>query len=388
MKTGLDVIRERKFDLIRGERVGLLTHPASIDKNLESAVDIFLEAKNVGVRRLFGPQHGIRGETQDNMVEWEGFPDARTGLFVNSLYGKTRRPTMAMLDDLDTLVIDLQDVGARYYTFIWTMLLCMDACAEFKKRVLILDRPNPINGTHMEGPVLSPSFESFVGLKPIPVRHAMTMGELAVFFNRHFRMGARLDVVWMEGWKRKWWFEETGLAWVLPSPNMPTVDTACVYPGFCLLEGTSLSEGRGTARPFEIFGAPFIDPHVLVKRLKKEDLPGVIFRPMHFKPAFQKWAGQLCGGAQVHVTDRKSFRPVITAVAVISAVRDLYPSDFAWRDPPYEYEEKKLPFDILAGSGILRESIESGRSLDQIAEAWKKDIHEFARISKPFLHYR
>ncbi|MFH1724913.1 MAG: DUF1343 domain-containing protein [Elusimicrobiota bacterium] len=387
VKTGLEVLRERGFDLLRGERIGLVVHPASVDRDLRHTVDVFLEADGVDVRRLFGPQHGIRGETQDNMIEWEGFKDPRTGLPVCSLYGKARRPAEETLEDLDTLVVDLQDVGTRCYTFIWTMLLCMRACAESGKRIVVLDRPNPIGGTRMEGPMLDPAYRSFVGLGPIPMRHGMTMGELAAFFNESLGVGVRLDVVRMEGWRRASWFEETGLPWVLPSPNMPTVDTAGVYPGFCLLEGTELSEGRGTTRPFEIFGAPFIDPYALAERLERHGLPGAVFRALYFQPTFQKWAGKPCGGAQVHVTDRELFEPVRAAVTVLSAVRESNPSDFSWKSPPYEYEEKKPPIDILAGSDVLRKDLESGKPPRDIALGWRKPLEEFARARERFLHY-
>ncbi len=326
---------------------------------------------------LFGPQHGIHGETQDNMVEWEGFRDRRTGLPVHSLYGKTREPDSGVLADIDVLVVDLQDVGARYYTFLWTLALSLKVCERLRKTVVVLDRPNPIGGYLIEGPVLREEFRSFVGLHPLPVRHGMTIGEVASYLQQRFYPGLDLHVVTMRGWKRPMWFDETTLPWVLPSPNMPTVDTATVYPGMCLLEGTNLSEGRGTTRPFEVFGAPFIDSHLLVSRLREFKLPGVVFRPMSFLPTFQKYSGRICQGAQIHVTDRSAFKPFLTGVGIIRAIRELYPQDFAWKMPPYEYEEVLAPIDILAGTDKVRLDIERGVSLQVMESWWDADLKNF-----------
>ena len=387
VRTGLDVLQSERFARLAGQRLGLLVHPASVDARLEHAANVFAEAPETDLRALFGPQHGFRGETQDNMIEWEGFEDPLTGLSVYSLYGETRRPTPEMLEDIDTLVVDLQDVGARYYTFIWTLLLCLEACAEAGKRVVVLDRPNPLGGRVLEGPVLDLAFRSFVGMAPIPIRHGLTLGELAVAFRKWFVPAVDLDVVWMEGWRRDMWFDDTGVPWVMPSPNMPTLDTAIVYPGFCLLEGTELSEGRGTTRPFEIFGAPYIDPRRLVQRLEGFDLPGVRFRPLYFEPTFQKHAGKLCGGAQTHVTDRDAFRSVLTAAAVLAAVRELWPQAFRWRRPPYEYEEEKLPFDILAGGTALRLGIDAGRSPSDLGAPHRAAMAQFETEAGDFRHY-
>jgi uncharacterized protein YbbC (DUF1343 family) len=339
------------------------------------------------LRALFGPQHGIRGETQDNMVEWEGFEDRATGLLVRSLYGATRRPTPEMLAEIDTLVIDLQDVGARYYTFVWTMLLCLEACAEQGKRVVVLDRPNPLGGAAREGTILDPAFASFVGMAPVPMRHGLTIGELARWLCASRELPVELEVVAMRGWRRAMAFEQTGLPWVMPSPNLPTVDSVWVYPGMCLLEGTELSEGRGTTRPFEIFGAPLIDPDALVRRLEAFRLPGVIFRPLHFQPTFQKHAGAVCGGAQIHVLDRAAFRPCLTAVAILCAVRELWPNQFRWKQPPYEYETAKLPIDILAGGPGLREAIDAGRLPAEIAAGWAPGVARFEAGLGEFLLY-
>lgn len=294
-----------------------------------------------------------------------------------------------MLQDMDVMVVDLQDVGSRYYTFIWTLENSLQACSEADKSVVILDRPNPIGGVHGEGPVLDMAFSSFVGQRPLPVRHGMTIGEIGVYLRDTFYPSLDLHVIPLQGWQRKMWFDDTGLPWVMPSPNMPTVDTATVYPGMCLLEGTNLSEGRGTSRPFEIFGAPYVKPEMLVKRIEEFRLPGVVVRPLHYQPTFQKYSGILCGGAQLHITKREKFSPFTTGVAIIKAVHDLYPEYFQWKRPPYEYEREKLPFDILAGTDRLRKDIEQGVSLEKMEAWWKEQYKEFQRkVRKKYLMYK
>jgi len=388
MQTGLDMFEKSWPAKLKGARVGLVAHPASVDSKLRHAAGCFLKSGKVELRALFGPQHGVRGETQDNMIEWKGFRDKKTGLPVYSLYSDTRKPSPMMLKGLDALVIDMQDAGARYYTFIWTMELCMLACEETGKSFIVLDRPNPLGGTVTEGPVLDTAYKSFVGQRPLPVRHGMTIAEIANYLKNEFYPSLDFHIIPMKGWKREMWFDDTGLPWVLPSPNMPTVDTAAVYPGMCLLEATNLSEGRGTTRPFEIFGAPFIDAGILAARLEKFRLPGVIFRPMYFLPMFQKHAGKLCGGAQIHVTDRKKFKPFRTGAAVIRAVRDLYPDRFEWKQPPYEYETEKMPIDILAGTDRFRKDMENGRPPDQMEKWWDEQRREFnKKLRKRFLIY-
>ncbi|HXX57139.1 MAG TPA: DUF1343 domain-containing protein [Thermodesulfovibrionales bacterium] len=388
VKTGLDLFEKHWPKRFRGARVGLVVHPASVNRNLDHAADLFLQSTRCRLTALFGPQHGIRGETQDNMVEWKGFRDGKRGLPVFSLYGATRQPRPSVLKDLDLIVIDLQDVGSRYYTFIWTMDLCMQACIEEGKPVVVLDRPNPLSGAVIEGTVLNPHYASFVGNRPLPVRHGMTVGEIAWYLKDEFYPSLDLHIISMERWKRKMWFDDTALPWVMPSPNMPTLDSATVYPGACLLEGTLLSEGRGTTRPFEIFGAPFIDPDALIKELKQFGLPGVAFRPIFFEPTFQKHSSRLCGGAQIHVTDRSRFRPFKTGVAVLKAVHDLYPARFRWKNPPYEYEREKMPIDILAGTDKLRKGIEKGRSLTFMEELWREECLHFQKtVRRRFLLY-
>ncbi len=286
------------------------------------------------------------------MAEWKTYEHPRLHIPIYSLYGEHREPTAEMLQNIDAVVIDLQDIGARYYTFIWTLYLCMRACENHGVHVVVLDRPNPINGLTIEGPILDSDYRSFVGMHPIRVRHGRTIGELALQFRNEAFLNCRLSILPMRNWKRAMWFDETGLPWVMPSPNMPTLDTATVYPGMCLLEGTNISEGRGTTRPFEIFGAPFIEAEQLCRELNNSKLPGVVFREAYFQPAFHKFAGQLCGGAQLHVVDRKSFRPFATGVEIIKRIRKLCGDQFHWKQPPYEYEWKRLPIEILIGGPI------------------------------------
>ncbi|MEW6001555.1 MAG: DUF1343 domain-containing protein [Nitrospirota bacterium] len=387
-KIGLDIFEKKWPRKLKGSRVGLLVHPASVNRKLQHTTSLFLKSKIVKLKTLFGPQHGIYGETQDNMIEWEDFYDSYLGLPVFSLYGKTRKPDQAMLKDLDVMVIDLQDIGSRYYTFIWTMELCLQACLETDKSVVILDRPNPIGGHLVEGPVLEEEYASFVGRRSLPVRHAMTIGEVGNYLHHKYYPSMDFHVIPLQGWRRKMWFDETGLSWVMPSPNMPTLDTAFVYPGMCLLEGTNLSEGRGTTRPFEIFGAPFVKPEILVRRLREFKLPGVVFRPIYFQPAFQKHAGKICGGAQIHVVNREKFKPFKTGVAILKAVYDLYPENFAWKKPPYEYETDKMPIDILAGTDRLRIDIENRKDLEEMEEWWKEECLRFQRkMRKKYLIY-
>ena len=350
----LDHLPDLWPDKLRGARVGALLHPASVSSKLEHASHI-LERFNGELFQLtafFGPQHGFLGQTQDNMVEWQSYEHPRLGVPVYSLYGDNREPTAEMLQNIDVLLVDLQDIGARYYTFIWTLYLCMRACEKRGAHVVVLDRPNPINGVTIEGPVLDPGYQSFVGMHPMPVRHGRTIGELAQQFNEESFPECRLSILPMKNWERAMWFDQTGLPWVMPSPNMPTLDTATVYPGMCLLEGTNVSEGRGTTRPFEIFGAPFIDAEALCHELNQLHLPGVFFRENHFQPGFQKFSGELCHGAQIHLTNREIFQPFTTGVKVIKRIREIYPNQFQWKQPPYEYEWKRLPIEILIGGPV------------------------------------
>lgn len=377
VRTGVEALLESQLDLLDGQRVGLIVHPASINSRYEHTADLFYDHSRIELTALFGPQHGIRGETQDNMIEWQTFRDSRTGLPAYSLYGEARKPTPEMLGDVDVLVFDIQDVGTRVYTFIYTMALAMQAARECGKRFIVLDRPNPINGLQIEGNLLEPEFASFVGLYPIPMRHAMTVAELALMFNQEFGIHCDLDVVKMQGWRRAMWFDETNLPWVLPSPNMPTLETATVYPGQVMFEGTTVSEGRGTTRPFEIIGAPYIEPRRLAERLNEERLPGCIIRPLHFEPTFHKFKGEPCGGLQLHVTDRAAFKPVISGITIIAALRELYPDRFTWKAPPYEYVYDKPPVDVINGSASIREMVDAGVSPSAIEAGWSAGLAGF-----------
>jgi uncharacterized protein YbbC (DUF1343 family) len=371
---------------LRGKRVGIVSNPASVDPQLNHIVDQLFAAPGVTVGAIFGPQHGFRSDVQDNMIETPHGKDARC-VPVYSLYSETREPTAEMLNGLDALVIDLQDIGARIYTYIYTMANCLRACAKHGVEVIVCDRPNPIGGRDVEGPMLVPGNESFVGQFPIPMRHGMTIGELATFFNEHFGINAKLDVVEMTGWQREMYGDHTGLPWVMPSPNIPTLDSAIVYPGTVLFEGTMASEGRGTTRPFELVGAPWVQAETFAKTMNDRGLPGVRFRSAVFEPTFQKHARKTCGGCQIHVLDRRAFLPVLTGVALIDQIRAENPTAFSWRPPPYEYEHDKEPIDILAGSPALREAINAGARAEDLARDWARDALPFLARREKFLRY-
>jgi uncharacterized protein YbbC (DUF1343 family) len=372
---------------LRGRRVGLVANAASITRSFTHAADLLARADGVTLSALFGPQHGFHATVQDNMIESPHADDPRRGVRVYSLYSETREPTPEMLDDLDVLVIDLQDVGTRVYTFVYTMANCLRAAARIGLPVVVCDRPNPIGGGPPQGPVLEPGLESFVGQFPIPLRHGLTIGELARLFNDHFQIAARLEVVPMEGWSRAMYLDDTGLPWVMPSPNIPTLDTAIVYPGAVLFEGTRLSEGRGTTRPFEIMGAPGLDAERLAAALNRQRLPGAYFRPVWFQPTFHKHAGETCGGCQLHVTDRSTFDAVLAPVAWMREIHAQAPERFAWREPPYEYESGKMPIDILAGSTSFRAQIEADERPDRIAAGWEAGLRAFLPIRDEVLLY-
>lgn len=398
--TGLDVLsREMPQALLAGRRIGLLCHPASVASDLTHVVDRFIQ---LGIRpaRLFGPEHGVRGEAQD-MIGVAAGTDARTGIPVSSLYGSTfasLTPTASDLAEIDVLVVDLQDVGSRYYTYIWTMGLAMKAAAAAGVAVIVLDRPNPLGGAAaaVEGGPVLPGFESFVGLGSVPVRHGLTIAEIARLITRGLSWGPPpfdraldldLQVIGMQGWRREMTFEQTGLPWVLPSPNMPTVDTAFVYPGLCLVEGTNLSEGRGCTRPFEIVGAPFLDGHQLATDLAQMSLPGLVCRPLTFRPTFHKFGGQPCGGVQFHVIDRATFRPLRTGIAFMAAARRQAPGEFRWRAEAYEFVANTPAIDLLAGTDGLRRGIEAGASLDELTAPFAPFQRDFLDRIRPILLY-
>jgi uncharacterized protein YbbC (DUF1343 family) len=385
VKVGLESLLEEPA-VLRGKRVGLVVNPSSVTPRLEHASVALAGRKGVDVTALFGPEHGIAADAQD-LVEVGHSRDRETGLPVFSLYGDTRVPTPEMLERVDAMVFDVQDVGARYYTFVYTMLYVMEACAREGKRVVVLDRPNPLGGDVVEGNVIDPGYLSFVGLHPLAVRHGMTAGELALLFAEERGIDADLHVIRMKGWRRAMYWEDTGLPWVLPSPNVPTVDTAVVYPGGCLVEGTNLSEGRGTTKPFELVGAPWLDGHALARDLGKERIPGVGFRAAAFTPTFQKHAGEMCHGVQLHVTDRARFPAFLAYLLLIHHSRRQDPKRFAWREPPYEYETVKLPFDILCGTDAIRRAIEKGVSPKRLAPGWAKEASAFRRRRRRHLLY-
>jgi uncharacterized protein YbbC (DUF1343 family) len=393
VESGLDVLCKDRLALLRGRRVGVLCHPASVAGDLTHAVDRLIQA---GVRpaRLFGPEHGVRGEAQD-MIGVGDDHDSRTGIPVASLYGSTFEslaPKRADLADVDVLVIDLQDVGSRYYTYVWTMVLSMEAALAAGVAVIVLDRPNPLGGVAIEGGSVTEAARSFVGLCPVPVRHGLTIGEVArlraggMAWAGDARFARPLDgdltVVPMRGWRRAMTFAETGLPWVMPSPNMPTPDTALVYPGQCLFEATNLSEGRGTTRPFEIVGAPFLDGYAWASAVPA---PGLRLRPLSFRPTFHKFAGRSCGGVQLHVTDAGAFRPYATGLALIAAARRLASADFRWRTEPYEFVADPPAIDLLTGDARVRQAVDAGASLADILAADAAFERLFADARRPAL---
>ena len=386
--TGLDVLVRDGFPPLRGRRVGLVTNPAGVDSSLRHVADLLTASSGVRLAALFGPEHGFGAEAQDLI----GVGDAvhpKYACPVHSLYGdsvESLRPRRESLRDLDVLVIDLPDIGSRYYTFQATMLFCLEAAAACDLPVMILDRPNPLDGVTIEGPTIQPGFESFVGIHPISTRHGLTLGELAHLYVAERRIPGQLQVVRCEGWKRNQYFDKTGLPWVLPSPNMPTLETAIVYPGQCLIEGTHLSEGRGTTRPFELFGAPWVVPERVLRRLDA-DLPGVTLRPVTFQPTFHKFAGQRCGGFQLHVTDRSRFRPVRTTLALLAALRAESDGQFRWRTERYEFVDDKPAIDLLFGSSRERMAIEAGQSAAEISREWEREEADFQKRREPYLLY-
>jgi uncharacterized protein YbbC (DUF1343 family) len=384
---GIDRLLSVDRRLIAGKRVGVVCNPASVDAQFQHTADRIFQDPEVTLAALFGPQHGFRSDLQDNMIETPHGRDCRRKVPIFSLYSDTREPTTEMLHGLDALVIDLQDVGTRVYTYIYTMANCMRAAARHGIRVIVCDRPNPIGGDAVEGARLGEPWTSFVGQFPIPMRHGMTIGELARLFNDDYAIGAELEVVMLDGWRRSMYHDDTGLPWVIPSPNLPTLDSAVVYPGAVLFEGTILSEGRGTTRPFEIVGAPWIDGERLADAMNARGLPGVHFRPVFFEPTFQKHARRTCGGCQMHVLDRAAFAPLRTAVELIDEFRREDPDRFEWREPPYEYEHDKEPIDILYGSDQLRRTMDADGDVEALVDSWRGDEDDFRRQREKYLLY-
>lgn len=388
VKCGLEIIVQKWPSNLKDKNVGLLCHASSVDSKYSHASEIIQKLDFIDLRCLFGPQHGIWGWTQANMIKWHGgYLDTISNLPVYSLYGKQRKPTFSMLNDIDLLIIDLFDIGSRYYTYIWTMELCLEACLEYGKSVVVLDRPNPIGASDIEGPVLNEKLYSFVGLKKLPIRHGMTIGEIAMYLKDQYHKKLDLTIISMDGYNRSMYFEDTKLPWVMPSPNIPTIDSTFVYPGMCLLEGTNISEGRGTTRPFEIFGAPFIDSYIISNRLNNMNLPGVYFRPLYFQPTFDKFKDKVCGGAQLHIIDRRIFKPFYTGLAIINTIMEIYPRNFTWSVGPYEYEEIKKPIDILTGDDNIRISLENRTPLDNIEVWYNSELSKFKIMRNNYLLY-
>lgn len=378
VQSGLDAVCRDVPSGLRGKRAGLLCHSSSITSDYRHITEVFGQNDRLRLSALFGPQHGLSGQTQDNMIEWEGALDPVLGIPVYSLYGEHRKPTPSMLEGLEAFVADLQDVGARLYTYIWTVKLCMEACYEAGIPVYILDRPNPIGRIQADGPVLDEEFFTFVGGACIPLCHRMTIGEMALWIREKYFPRCELHVIRAEGWKRSMMYCDTGLPWVLPSPNMPTTQTAAVYPGTVLAEATNLSEGRGTVIPFELTGAPWINGHRLLKELRNRNLPGCSFRMHDYIPTFHKYAGEYCRGIQIHVTDTALFRPVKTAMHLFDAIIRTSPAgSFRFNPPPYEYEYRLMPFDILAGDSRLREVLTEGLSLAEETERWEAQTETY-----------
>ncbi len=388
--TGLQLVLDGEVRGLDGRRLGLICNPTSVDAGLRHVADAMHADPRFDLRVLFGPEHGVRGDAQDMITVDSDREDPHTGLPVYSLYGADEgslAPTAESLDGLDAVVFDIQDVGSRYYTYVWTLVYAMRACARAGVGVVVLDRPNPIGGELVEGGAIEDGFYSFVGLGNVPNRHGMTAGEIARFARDTEKLDVDLEIVSMRGWRRSMSYGESGLPWVMPSPNMPTLDTALVYPGMCLVEGTELSEGRGTTRPFEIAGAPHVAGHALAAALTRDELPGLAVRPLTFTPTFQKHAGRACGGVQLHVTDAGAFRPYLTGVAFVRAVRALDPDAFRWRTRAYEFVDDVPAFDLLAGSAALREGIDSGASLVELAATWRAAEDDFRARRGAWLLY-
>ncbi len=385
--SGLYIFKAEYHKKYRGHRIGLLSNQASVTGNLVYAKDVISELCPGDLKALFGPQHGYAGEDQDNMIETGHAVDRSLNIPIFSLYSNLREPSSDMLDLIDVLIIDMQDVGTRVYTFISTMLNCMKAAARYGKRIVILDRPNPLGGCIMEGNLLVPELYSFVGPWKMPMRHGMTMGELALLFNKELSIGCELDIVRLRGWSRSMLWEETGQPWAVPSPNMPIPDTAFVYPGQVIWEGTNLSEGRGTCRPFEIFGAPYLDTDSILINIPPEFMKGCFLRQVSFRPTFNKWQDKICKGFMIHILDKTVFRSYDLTIAVLKTVINVHGENFEWKSPPYEYEYERLPIDLILGNSKLREALQGSVDLFDIKKTWLSEYEEFKELRGPYLLY-
>jgi uncharacterized protein YbbC (DUF1343 family) len=386
--TGLEHFLDSPPEWVAGARLGLLCNPASVDSRYRHARDLIAAHFPGQLRALFAPQHGFFAEKQDNMIESADMVDPGLDLPVFSLYGQTRIPDRGMFDPIDVLLVDLQDVGTRVYTFVYTLSYCMEAARKYNCKVVVLDRPNPINGLAVEGNCLDPEYASFVGRYPIPMRHGLTIGELARLFNEAFAIGCDLEIVPLRNWQRGMFFEDTGLPWIAPSPNLPTPAAARVYPGQVIWEGTNVSEGRGTTQPFELFGAPFINAGKLLLEVSKHPLPGAVLRTVSFEPTSNKWLGERCNGFQIHITDPYQYQPFDTSLRLLGMVLRLYPDNFKWKSPPYEYEFEKQPIDLILGDRRIRQGLEKGMSITKLKSQWQAGLDDYTRVSKPFHLYR
>jgi len=387
IQTGLENFMNSPPRWILGNRIGLLCNPASVDRNFSHASELIRRKFPGRLKALYSPQHGLFAEKQDNMIESNDMVHPSSKIPVFSLYGRTRIPEKTMLDPIDILIIDLQDVGTRVYTFIYTVSYCLEAAKKYGKKVVILDRPNPVTGCITEGNLLTIECASFVGRYPIPMRHGLTIGELSLLINHDYHIGADLEVIPMQGWKRKMFFQDTGLPWISPSPNLPSPVSAMVYPGQVLWEGTNVSEGRGTTLPFEIFGAPFINPELLLSTLDKNKLPGIMLRPVVFEPTSNKWKGSACNGFQIHVTNPYKFTPYITTLRLLQAVISHHGDRFQWKRPPYEYEFKRQPIDLIIGDQTIRRRVENLDDIERIEKSWLEDLKTFTEASQKFHLY-
>jgi len=385
--TGLEQLTAAPPAYLRGKRLGLLCNVASVDRHLVHARQLVQDCFGDRLVQLFSPQHGLFAEKQDNMIESDHRRDPLLDLPVYSLYSNTREPSQEMFDAIDVILIDLQDVGTRVYTFIYTLSYCMEAARKFAKKVVVMDRPNPIGGDIVEGNCLEPAWRSFVGRYPLPMRHGMTIGELAMLFNQAYGIDCDLDVIPMKGWRRCMYFEQTGLPWVAPSPNLPTPASAMVYPGQVIWEGTNVSEGRGTTLPFELFGAPFLAPQKILDILGGRILPGLVLRITEFEPTANKWQGQSCHGFQLHVTDRNLYRPYRTSLMLLQAILASHSQSFEWKSPPYEYEYERMPIDLILGDRQVRLGLEQMRAIDAMEFAWRKGLDAFDSLRRNYFLY-
>lgn len=386
-KTGLENFLAIPRDRFKGIRLGLLCNPSSVDQHFMHARTLIDKRYPGQLRAIYSPQHGFYAEKQDNMIESPDMTDPCLGIPVYSLYGVTRIPTKKMLDSIDILLVDLPDVGTRVYTFSATVSFCLEAAKKYDKKVLVLDRPNPIGGNLVEGNLVEPDCLSFVGRFPVPMRHGLTMGELALLYNEVFGIGCDLEIITLTGWRRHMFFRDTGLAWIAPSPNLPTPESAMVYPGQVIWEGTNVSEGRGTTQPFELFGAPYIDPPKILKFLGSRKIPGGYLREVVFEPTAHKWKGTLCKGFQIHVTNPSDFRPFQTSLKLLRAILRLNKDEFGWKPPPYEYEFEKQPIDLIIGDKKICNALESGAFVEDLEKSWDDRLTDFLSIREKILLY-